>query len=372
MSGSTELQTLGSSGQEEKRKENRKETGMRRRSKVGGRKALRWILLWIPICVRMQMVEAAEEEIPARREMERMLEKAPVPCLGNIAKWRRMDSCEKGRRAGEHWQKDKVKTARKRTQAPLEVEAIRRRGGEFRKKRKVEEWKKRKKKKKKKNVKYLERKQQGRRPQYLQRPGGKVARSRKRKGKGKREKGEGKRKKEEGRRKEGRRKEEGGRRKEEGGRRKEEGGKEEGGRKEGRRKKEEGRRKKEEGRRKKEEGRRKKEEGRRKKEEGRRKKEEGRRKKEKGKGKGKGEAQKKGDGGQSSKGFITSLSMFRMKRGRKEKESKRSDRRPKARQTLWKFWEVALHLVDSGTELAMCQCSRRTAENDGGCSRKCK
>ena len=42
--------------------------------------------------VRMQMVEAAEEEIPARREMERMLETAPVPRIGNMAKWRRMES----------------------------------------------------------------------------------------------------------------------------------------------------------------------------------------------------------------------------------------------------------------------------------------
>ena len=37
-----------------------KEIGMVRRSTVGGMKALRWILLWILIGVRMHMVEAAE------------------------------------------------------------------------------------------------------------------------------------------------------------------------------------------------------------------------------------------------------------------------------------------------------------------------
>ena len=71
---------------------------------MGGMKALRWILLWILIGVRMQMVEAEGEKIPARREMERMLETAPVPRVGNMAKWRRMESFDKGRRAGEHWQ----------------------------------------------------------------------------------------------------------------------------------------------------------------------------------------------------------------------------------------------------------------------------
>ena len=78
----TELQTLGSSGQ---RKEIGKETGMVRRSLVGGMQALRWILLWILIGVRMQTVEAAEEEIQARREMERMLEMKEGE-LGNMGK----------------------------------------------------------------------------------------------------------------------------------------------------------------------------------------------------------------------------------------------------------------------------------------------
>ena len=53
-------------------------------------KALRWILMWILIGVRLQMVEAAEEEIPARREMERALETALVPRVGNMARWRKM------------------------------------------------------------------------------------------------------------------------------------------------------------------------------------------------------------------------------------------------------------------------------------------
>ena len=59
------------------------------------------------IGVRMQMVEAAEEEIPARREMERMLVTVLVPRVGNMARWRRMESFDKGWRAGEHWQKEK-------------------------------------------------------------------------------------------------------------------------------------------------------------------------------------------------------------------------------------------------------------------------
>ena len=54
----TKLQTLRSSGQEEKRKKIGKEIGMMRRRKVGGMKALRWILLWILIGVKMQMMEA--------------------------------------------------------------------------------------------------------------------------------------------------------------------------------------------------------------------------------------------------------------------------------------------------------------------------
>ena len=47
--------------------------------------------------------------------------------------------------------------------------------------------------------------------------------------------------------------------------------------------------------------------------------------------------------------------VMRMKEGRKENESKRSERRPKARQTLGKFGKWLFYPVDSGTELAVCQ-----------------
>ena len=56
-------------GQEEKSKIG-KEIGKTRRSHVGGMEALRWILLCNFIGVKMQMVEAVEEEIPACQEME--------------------------------------------------------------------------------------------------------------------------------------------------------------------------------------------------------------------------------------------------------------------------------------------------------------
>ena len=48
------VQTLQSSGQEEKRKKIGKEIGMMRWRNVGGMKALRWVLLWILIGVNMQ------------------------------------------------------------------------------------------------------------------------------------------------------------------------------------------------------------------------------------------------------------------------------------------------------------------------------
>ena len=55
-----------------------------------------------------------------------------------------------------------------------------------------------------------------------------------------------------------------------------------------------------------------------------------------------------------------------MRKGKKEKESKRSDRRSKARKTL-EVWEVALSPFDSGAELANRQCcSRRTTKKNGG------
>ena len=60
----SELQTLQSSGQEKKRKKTGKEIGMMRRRKVGGMKALRWILMWILLVV---------EEIQAHQEAESVL-----------------------------------------------------------------------------------------------------------------------------------------------------------------------------------------------------------------------------------------------------------------------------------------------------------
>ena len=104
LSGSTEHQAFRSKGQEEKRGK-RGKSGMRARQ-MSGMKALRWIVLWILIGVRMQMVEVAEEEIPARREMERMLETA--------RSWqdeKKKGSFDEGRRAGEHWQKEKSKNS---------------------------------------------------------------------------------------------------------------------------------------------------------------------------------------------------------------------------------------------------------------------
>ena len=64
---------------------------------VGGIKAQRWILWWILIGVKMHMVEAVEEEIPARQEMERMLETALVPRVGNID-----GLCDKGWKERDH------------------------------------------------------------------------------------------------------------------------------------------------------------------------------------------------------------------------------------------------------------------------------
>ena len=56
-----------------------------------------------------------------------------------------------------------------------------------------------------------------------------------------------------------------------------------------------------------------------------------------------------------------------MKKGRKEKERKRSERRPKARQNFEKFGKWLFILLILGQTWLMCQCcSRRTAEKDGG------
>ena len=51
-------------------------------------KVLRLILLWILIGVKMQMVEAAEEEIPARQEMVILFETPLVPRLREVIRAR--------------------------------------------------------------------------------------------------------------------------------------------------------------------------------------------------------------------------------------------------------------------------------------------
>ena len=71
---STELQTLRSSGYESATEDPE--------------------CVWNLIGVKMQMVEAVEEEIPAHQETEHMLETDPVPPVGNMARWMDMDSCE--------------------------------------------------------------------------------------------------------------------------------------------------------------------------------------------------------------------------------------------------------------------------------------
>ena len=77
------LQPLPSKWQEQEREKIVKETGMMRRRQVGGTKALRWVLLWILLGVKKQMVEALEEEIPANQETDRMLETARVHRVGH-------------------------------------------------------------------------------------------------------------------------------------------------------------------------------------------------------------------------------------------------------------------------------------------------
>ena len=68
------------------------------------------------------------------------------------------------------------------------------------------------------------------------------------------------------------------------------------------------------------------------------------------------------------KEIIMSLSMTRLKKGKNEKESKRSVRRPKAWQTFGEGWEVAPSPSDFwgriGRASRQC-CSRRTTEKDG-------
>ena len=57
--------------------------------------------------------------------------------------------------------------------------------------------------------------------------------------------------------------------------------------------------------------------------------------------------------------FIISFDMMQVKKGRKEKESKRIERCSKRRETLGKFLEVILSLLDDGTDFAERQCQSR-------------
>ena len=96
--------------QEEKKKIG-KEIGTMRRRQVGGMKALRWIMLWTLLGVHMQTVEALEEGIPARQETDCMLETAPVLRVDNEVRWKRMNTCDRGWRERERWQKEKSKNS---------------------------------------------------------------------------------------------------------------------------------------------------------------------------------------------------------------------------------------------------------------------
>ena len=104
-------------------------------------------------------MKAVEEEISIRQEMHLSIEKVRVHHADSSNRCKRMKFCDGERKQGQHWQERKEETARvrtqeplketfrRRTQATLKVEAIRWKGGEFKKKRKEEKWKKKKKKK---------------------------------------------------------------------------------------------------------------------------------------------------------------------------------------------------------------------------------
>ena len=108
------LQPLQSKCQEEKRKKIGKEIGVVRRRQLGGTKALQWILLWILLGAKMQMVEALEEKIPAHPETECMLVTALVSRVRNEIRGKMMDACDKGWREGEHGDKGKHPQNRKK------------------------------------------------------------------------------------------------------------------------------------------------------------------------------------------------------------------------------------------------------------------
>ena len=66
------------------------------------------------------------------------------------------------------------------------------------------------------------------------------------------------------------------------------------------------------------------------------------------------------------KEFIISLSMMGMKKGEKEGKQKKC-KTPQSDTNLGEIWELALSPLDSGEDLAKCQCcSRRTTKKNGG------
>ena len=103
-------------GKEEKREE---ENG--KRSKRKERPVNKWVherqgvvtkaswlvSLWILLGTRMQMVKAVEEEISIRRKMDRMIEKVHALHAGGGMRYKRMKTCERGRKGEGDWQREK-------------------------------------------------------------------------------------------------------------------------------------------------------------------------------------------------------------------------------------------------------------------------
>ena len=90
----------------EEREKNGKGAGKMKRRQVSVTKALRSVLLWILLGIKM-LVEAAEEEISTRQETDCMLEKVPAPRVGNEIRWSKMKTCDRERKEGGYWQKKK-------------------------------------------------------------------------------------------------------------------------------------------------------------------------------------------------------------------------------------------------------------------------
>ena len=81
------------SGKRSKRKEQPVAKFVHKRQ-VGAMKAFRLVLFLILLGTRTQTVNAVEDEISVRQEMDRRLEKVPVPRADSGKRWRRVDTCE--------------------------------------------------------------------------------------------------------------------------------------------------------------------------------------------------------------------------------------------------------------------------------------